>query len=68
MIKAIVAGAAVTVGLFAMADYALSIPDVHVSYASNSCVEVVNYPSTLFGNTDYNCENMPEKFNHVWVK
>jgi hypothetical protein len=68
MIKALVAGVAVTAGLFAFVDYAFSIPDVHVSYATSSCVEVVNYPSALFGTSDFSCENMPTKFNHIWVK
>jgi len=68
MIKALVTGAVVAVGLFAMADYAFSIPDVKVSYASNTCVEVVNYPSTFFGTTNYSCESMPSKFNHMWVR
>ena len=43
--------------------HALSLPDVQVSYASNECVEVINY-----SNTAYDCENMPTKYNHVWVK
>jgi hypothetical protein len=68
MFKSLVLGAAVGFGLFAFADYSFSIPTVKVSYASNSCVEVENYPSAMFGTTAYNCENMPAKFNHVWVK
>ena len=68
MLKSIFGGVLISFGLFAFADYALSVPDVHVSYASNSCVEVVNYPSTFFGTTTFNCENMPTKFNHIWVK
>ena len=68
MIKNILFGAAFGLGLFAFADYSFSIPDVHMSYASNNCVEVLNYPSTLFGTTNYSCENLPTKFNHVWVQ
>lgn len=64
MIKSLVIGAAVGYGLFAFADYALSIPDVHVSYETNQCVRVLNYAE---GDT-YSCENMPTKFNHVWVQ
>ena len=64
MIKSLVIGAAVGYGLFAFADYAFSIPDVHVSYETNQCVRVLNYAE---GDT-YSCENMPTKFNHVWVQ
>ena len=42
--------------------HALSIPDVHFSYSTGDCVEVINYTEEQF-----TCENMPEKFNHVWV-
>ena len=68
MFKNLLIGAAFGVGLFAGADYALSIPSVKMSYTTNTCVEVLNYPSTLFGTTEYSCENMPTKFNHVWVQ
>ena len=68
MIKNLLLSAAFGLGLFAFADYSFSIPDVHMSYASNSCVEVLNYPSVLFGTTNFSCENMPTKFNHVWVQ
>ena len=68
MIKNLLIGAAFGAGLFAFADYATSIPSVKMSYATNTCVEVENYPSTLFGTTNYSCENMPTKFNHVWVQ
>lgn len=44
--------------------YALSIPDVMVSYETRQCVEVINYSDS----TNYSCENMPSKYNHVWVK
>lgn len=68
MIKALATGAAAGFVIFAFADYAFSIPTVKMSYSSNTCVEVENYPSTFFGTTEYSCENMPEKFNHVWVQ
>lgn len=41
--------------------YAMSIPDVVVSYSTGNCVEVINY-----ADTNYSCENMPTKYNHVW--
>ena len=42
---------------------ALKMPDVHFSYSTDSCVEVINY-----ADTNYSCENMPSKFHHVWVE
>ena len=68
MIKNLLIGAAFGAGLFVFADYAMSIPSVKISYESSTCVEVENYPSALFGTTNYSCENMPTKFNHVWVQ
>jgi hypothetical protein len=67
-IKSLAIGGVIGAGLFAMVDYAFSIPDVLVSYESNMCQQVQNYDSVLFGTTAYSCENMPTKFNHVWVK
>lgn len=42
----------------------MSIPDVWFSYSTGECVTVVNYDE----NDNYSCENMPTKFNHVWVE
>ena len=42
---------------------ALAMPDVHFSYATGECVEVVNYTDEQF-----TCSNYPSKFNHVWVQ
>lgn len=42
----------------------MSLPDVWVSYSTDECVKVINYVE----GQNYSCENMPEKFNHVWVK
>lgn len=42
----------------------LSIPDVKVSYSTDKCVEVINYVE----GDNYSCDNMPTKFNHVWVQ
>ena len=63
-IKSLAIGGAIGAGLFAMANYAMSIPDVHFSYSTDSCVQVLNYAE----GDNYTCENMPTKFNHVWVK
>jgi hypothetical protein len=43
---------------------AMSIPDVWFSYSTDECVKVINYVE----GDNYSCENMPSKFNHVWVK
>ena len=41
----------------------ISVPDVEFSYSSGGCVKVINYDDSA-----YNCENLPAKFNHIWVK
>jgi hypothetical protein len=68
MIKSILGSVAGVAALFLVLDVALATPDVMVSYETNTCVEVVNYGSILFGETDYSCENMPERYNHFWVQ
>ena len=40
-----------------------TIPDVHFSYSTDECVKVINYTDEIFS-----CENLPTKFNHVWVQ
>ena len=62
-----VVGIAVCVGgLFLALDYALAMPDVIVSYATNECVNVINYQGIVFGGTEYTCGDLPSKYNHVW--
>ena len=68
MLKSIAGAVAVVGGLFLFLDVAMMIPDVVVSYSTNECVEVVNYGSVIFGETDYSCENMPSRYNQVWAK
>ena len=43
---------------------AASMPDVHISHSTGECVEVINYDERF----DYTCENLPKKYNHIWVK
>ena len=43
-------------------NYAMSIPDMEVSYSTGECVRVINYADTT-----YSCENQPQKYNHIWV-
>ena len=54
--------------LFALVAFILnksmSIPDVHVSYSTEECVDVINYDK----DDNYSCENLPSKFNHIWVQ
>jgi len=63
-IKSLAIGGVIGVGLFSIADYAMSIPDVHFSYSTDACVQVLNYAE----GDNYSCENLPTKFNHVWVQ
>ena len=60
-----------SLGIFALAatgalalNSALSIPDVMVSYSTDKCVKVINYVE----DDKYSCENLPTKFNHIWVE
>lgn len=41
-----------------------NIPEVQMSYSTGECVKVINYTE----DTKYSCENMPTKYNHVWVQ
>lgn len=56
------------VGLFLAMDYSLALPDVHVSHDTGNCVGVTTYQGVVFDSLGYSCENMPEKYNHVWAK
>ena len=50
--------------LFAIVASALSLPDVQFSYKTNECVKVLNYVE----DENFSCENLPSKFNHVWIQ
>jgi len=53
------------IGGFAFAlNTSLGIPDVHYSHSTGECVKVINYEQ----GDNYSCENVPPKFNHVWVE
>ena len=41
-----------------------AIPDVLVSHSTGECVTVLNYTEEQ----PYSCENMPSKYNMIWVK
>ena len=57
---AIVSAVAVT---YVIVSYMDSIPDVHFSNATGTCVKVVS-----FDENEYTCDGLPEKYNTVWVK
>lgn len=57
-----------TLLLLVAMDYALSMPEVLVSYSSRDCVGVNNFPGFFFNQEVFSCENLPSKFDHVWVK
>ena len=44
--------------------FAATLPDVMFSYSTDECVKVINYAE----DDKYSCENLPNKFNHVWVE
>lgn len=60
---AAVTAVGVAAGVLVVLDQTLSMPDVHFSYATDECVRVINYADSQFS-----CENLPTKFNHVWVQ
>lgn len=48
---------------FVIGSYMDSIPDVHFSNATGTCVKVVS-----FDENEYTCDGLPEKYNTVWTK
>jgi len=59
-----VMGVIALVAVFFALTTALDIPDVYVSHSTDECVTVINYTDEDI----YSCENMPTKYNKVWVK
>ena len=41
----------------------LDMPDVHMSNTTGECVKVLNYAE----GDRYSCDNLPKRYNHVWV-
>jgi hypothetical protein len=68
VITYIVTIAIVLAAFLLIVDYSSTLPDVLFSYSTGECVEVQNYPAILFENPIYTCENLPTKYNHIWVK
>ena len=64
-VKAVVAGlfgAIVLSVVVNCVDSILDQPDVHFSNSTGECVKVINY-----GDDEYSCDNIPKRYNHVWV-
>ena len=59
-----VMGVITLVAVFFVLTTFLDIPDVLISHSTNECVTVINYTDE----DTYSCENMPTKYNKVWVK
>ena len=56
---------AIVLGLMIFAlNFVMNIPDVHKSYSSGECIKVINYNKL----DSYTCEDMPERYDVVWVK
>ena len=64
----IVSIAVVLLAFFLIVDYSSTMPDVLFSNSTGECVGVQNYMAVLFENPIYSCENLPTKYNHIWVK
>lgn len=56
---------AILITLFANAvETSLDRPDVHISNSTGECVRVLNYVE----DHKFTCEDLPSKYNNVWVK
>ena len=56
-------GVITLVAAFFVLTTSLDLPDVLISHSTNECVTVINY----IDEDTYSCENMPTKYNKVWV-
>lgn len=61
--KEIVLSILAFVGFFGMIWYGMNTPEVHYSWSTKQCVKVVY----MDGKTD-SCDNLPSKFDKVWVE
>ena len=57
------AGALLLALLVDTVDTVLDRPDVHYSNSTGECVKVLNYAEDDL----YSCDNLPSKYNKVWV-
>ena len=61
-------GLVISIALLVVMDYALALPDVHISHSTGNCVGVTTYHGAFFDSLGYSCENMQTKYNHVWAE
>jgi|TARA_B110000240_G_scaffold103051_1_gene116642 hypothetical protein len=57
------AGALLLTLLVNAVETTLDRPDVHYTSSTGDCVRVLNYAE----NDRYSCDNLPSKYNKVWV-
>jgi len=60
----VVAIIAIAFLLISAATSALTIPDVFVSSTTGKCVKVDNFDP----DQSFTCENLPSKYNQIWVR
>ena len=53
----------ISISILFVVNTTLSMPDVYVSNSTGDCMAVINYEGSL-----WSCENLPSKYNHIWVK
>lgn len=41
-----------------------SMPEVQISHSTGECVKVVNFSES----DKFTCDDLPSRYNHVWVK
>ena len=58
------AGALLLTLLVNAVETSLDRPDVHISHSTGECVRVLNYVE----DHNFTCEDLPSKYNKVWVK
>jgi len=66
-VEAVVAGLVGAIVLGVAVNYVDSVldqPDVHFSNSTGECVKVLNYAEGDL----YSCDDMPKRYNHVWVQ
>lgn len=50
-------------GVFTALDGFLNMPEVHESWTTKECVRVINGDGS-----EGSCDNLPDKYKHVWVQ
>ncbi len=65
-VEAVVGGLVGAIVLGVAVNYVESVldqPDVHFSNSTGECVKVLNYAEGDL----YSCDDLPKRYNHVWV-